>query len=372
MSEETVTTTVSRTPFGALPDGTPVDRIRLDDGLLVVSVLSYGGILGELWAPDAAGRREDVVLGFDDLAGYLGGQPFHGAIIGRFANRIAGARFELNGRTYELEANQGPNHLHGGSGGFNTRVWEVTELPGSGVRLHLVSPDGEAGYPARLDVTVDYTLAGGTLTIGYTATNTEPEGGPATIVNLTNHAYFQLAGHAAGSVGAHVVEIPASRFVRTGPGLIPTGELATVEGTPLDLRSPRARATGWDDPHEQIALAGGYDHTWVLDDAAPGSPVLAARVVEPTSGRVLEVRTDQPGAHLYAGNMMEPLFTGKDGRRYGRREGFCLETQHFPDSPHHPAFPSTVLGPQQTFTTTTSFTFSVSPGHSSSPSDTLP
>ena len=358
MPDDAATTDLSRTPFGVLPDGTPVDRIRLDDGRAAVSVLTYGGIVQELWVPDAAGRRQDVVLGFDDVLGYLGDQPFHGAIVGRFANRIAGAQFELDGRTYQLEANHGPHHLHGGSAAFNTRVWDVTELPGRGVRLHLVSPDGDAGYPARLDVTVDYTLAGGVLTIGFAATNTEPACGPATIVNLTNHAYFQLAGHAAGSVGEHVVELPAGRVARAGAALIPTGELAAVDGTPLDLRTPRTLAAGWDDPHDQITLAGGYDHTWVLDDVAPGSPVLAARVVEPSSGRVLEVRTDQPGAHLYSGNMMEPRFAGKGGRRYGRREGFCLETQHFPDSPHHPEFPSTVLRPQETFTSTTSFAFS--------------
>jgi aldose 1-epimerase len=237
-------------------------------------------------------------------------------------------------------------------------VWQATELPEQGVRLQLVSPDGDAGYPARLEVTVDYTLTGGTLTIDYAATNTEPAGGPSTIVNLTNHAYFQLAGHATGSVGEHLVQIPASRYLPSGDGLIPTGELAPVDGTPFDLRTPTALQAGWDAPHEQLRNAGGYDHTWVLDDAAPGAPTLAARIVEPTSGRILEVRTDQPGSHLYSGNMMEPRFTGKGGRRYDRREAFCLETQHFPDSPHQPGFPSTVLDPGRTFTSTTSFAFS--------------
>jgi aldose 1-epimerase len=351
-------TTVTVSSFGALPDGTAVDRYRLDDGIASIAILTYGGIIQELWAPDRDGRRTDVVLGFDDVIGYLGAQPFHGAIIGRYANRIAGASFDLEGVTYPLEANHGRHHLHGGSHGFNTRVWDAEELPGRGVRLRLTSPDGDAGYPARLDVTVDYTLSGGALTIDYAATNAEPAGGLSTVVNLTNHTYFQLAGHAAGSVGDHVLEVPADRFVASDPDLIPTGEIVPVEGTPLDLRAPRALAAGWEADHEAIRNGGGYDHTWVLDGVTPGTPVLAARVVEPGSGRVLEVHTDQPGSHVYSGNMMEPLFAGKGGRRYGWREALCLETQHFTDSPHHPAFPSTVVAAGTTHRTTTRFTFS--------------
>lgn len=358
MSADAAETEVSTSGVGALPDGTRVDRFVLDDGTVSVAILTYGGIVQELWAPDRDGRRADVVLGFDDVSGYLGDQPFHGAIVGRYANRIAGASFELDGTTYPLEANYGPHHLHGGSHGFATRVWDAEELPGRGVRLRLTSPDGDGGYPARLDVTVDYTLAGGALTIGYAATNAEPAGGCSTVLNLTNHAYFQLAGHAAGSVGDHVVEVPADRVVRSGAWLIPTGEIVPVDGTPFDLRTPRPLSDGWDADDEQIMNAGGYDHTWVLDGATPGCPVLAARVVEPGGGRVLEVHTDQPGSHLYTGNMLEPDFTGKGGRRYGRREGFCVESQHFPDSPHHPDFPSTVLAAGRRFTSTTRFSFS--------------
>lgn len=360
MNGDTKVTVRSRSDFGTLPDGTRVERFQLDDGVVSVSVLDYGCIIQELLAPDRDGRREDVVLGFDSLEGYLGTQPYHGAVIGRFANRIAGARFELNGTTYPLPANDGPNHLHGGPGAFNSRVWEAQELEDPlGVRFRLVSPDGDGGYPARLEVVVEYRLDGGVLTITYTATNTEPEGGPSTVVNLTNHAYFNLAGQGAGQVGDHVIEVPARHFVAGGPGLIPTGELVAVDGTPFDLRVPKPFSAGWDADDAQIANAGGYDHTWVLDGAGPGSPVSAARVTDPSSGRVMEVATDQPGSHIYSGNMMEPRYAGKGGRVYDRREAFCVETQHFPDSPHRPEFPTTVVAPQETFTTTTSFRLTV-------------
>ncbi|MDQ1286901.1 MAG: aldose 1-epimerase [Actinomycetota bacterium] len=347
----------SRSDFGRLPDGTPVERFVLDDGTVRVAVLTYGGILQQVLAPDREGQRADVVLGFDDLAGYLTGQPCHGATIGRFANRIARGVFPLNGTTYQLDLNFGEHHIHGGAGAYRERVWEAEALAGElGVRLRLTSPDGDCGYPGALDVTVGYRLADGVLQVDYTATSTEPAGGLDTVVNLTNHTYFNLAGHDAGPVGDHRVEVPAGRYVVAGPGLIPTGEFAPVDGTPLDLRVPRRFAEGWDAPHDQIVTAGGYDHSWVLDGAA-GSPVPAARVVEPTSGRVLEVATDQPASHVYSGNMMEPLFAGKGGHVYGRREGFCVETQHFADSPNRPEFPSTVLAPGETFRTTTSFRF---------------
>jgi len=350
-------TSVSRQDGGALPDGTPVERWVLDDGTLRVAVLTYGAVLQQVIAPDREGRPADVVLGFDDAAGYrTPGQPYHGAVIGRYANRIADGRFTLNEREYQLARNHGGQHLHGGVEGFDTRVWRAQELDGAGVRLALTSPDGDQGYPGALDVTVDYTLAAGELTLRYTATNAEPAGGPDTILNLTNHTYFNLAGHAAGEVGAHLAQLPSGRIALADERLIPTGAFGDVAGTPFDLREPRPLAAGWDADVEQIAHAGGYDHSWILD-AEPGRPVLAARVTDPASGRVIEVRTDQPAVHLYSGNMMEPLAGAKDGAVYGRRWGFCLETHHLPDSPNHPQFPTTVLHPGETFTTVTAFRF---------------
>jgi aldose 1-epimerase len=348
----------SRSDFGTLPDGTPVERFVLDDGTISAAILTYGGAIQQLLAPDRAGHRADVVLGFDTLDGYLSGQPYHGALVGRYAGRISQGVFDLNGTTYPLTVNHGRHHIHGGPGGFSRRVWTAEDLPGRlGVRLRLNSPDGDCGYPASLEVVVDYHLTDGALTIDYAATNTESTDGPSTIVNLTNHTYFNLAGHAAGQVGDHLVEVPADRYVVCDHELIPTGRVAPVDGTPLDLRTPRRLADGWDADHDQITAAGGYDHSWVLDGATPGSPVPAARVSEPGSGRVLEVSTDQPASHVYSGNMMEALFAGKEGRVYGFREGFCVETQHFPDTPHHEGFPSTVLAPGQTFRTTTRFRF---------------
>ncbi|HEY6795170.1 MAG TPA: aldose epimerase family protein [Kineosporiaceae bacterium] len=356
MSGQATTTALSSTVFGELADGTPVERWVLDDGTVRVAVLSYGGALHEITTPDRNDRRTDVSLGFDTLTGYLRPQPYLGALIGRYANRIAAGRFALNGRTYRLEANDGRNHLHGGSGGFDKRVWSAEPIT-DGVRLALTSPDGDQGYPARLDVTVEYTLGAGNLRIAYAATNAEREGGPDTIVNLTNHCYFNLAGHGAGPIGDHVIEVPADRYAPSDAELIPTGALADVTGTPLDLRVPRAFSDGWDAAFEQIANASGYDHSWLLDGVEPGRPVLAARVIHPDSGRVLEVMTDQPAIHVYSGNRMEHLPGAKGGQAYERRGGFCLETHHLPDSPNHPDFPSTVLAPRQTFRSTTTYRF---------------
>jgi len=351
--------TTSRTVFGELPDGTPVERFVLDDGTVTAAIITFGGVLQQVVAPDREGLRADVVLGFDDAAGYLADRAGHGAVMGRFANRIAGGTFPLNGITYRLDRNYGEHHIHGGAAGFGRRMWEAQELEGTpGVRLHLSSPDGDGGYPGGLDVVVEYRLAGGgALTIDYAATSTEPPGGLDTIVNLTNHAYFNLAGHDAGPVGDHVVEVLGSRYAVAGPTMIPTGELAPVDGTPLDLRRPRRLAEGWDSPHAQIAAAEGFDHTWALDGATSGTLAPAARIVDPASGRVLEVATDQPGSHLYTGNLMTPHVVGKGGGTYGPRGGFCVETQHFADSPNRPEFPSTVLAPGQTFRSTTVFRF---------------
>jgi aldose 1-epimerase len=348
-------------PFGTLADGTSVERYPLRSDELEVAVLSYGGVLQSVLAPDASGRRADVVLGFEDVRRYEADSPYFGAIVGRYANRIAGARFALNDRTYRLTANNGPNTLHGGPHGFDKRVWSVQELPDvNGVRLTLVSPDGDEGFPARLSVTVTYTLAGDSLRLDYEAHNDEPPGGLATVVNLTNHTYWNLAGEGSGSVGDQELQISASSYLPTDAESIPLEGPAPVEGTPLDFREPTAIGLRWREGNDQLAFAGGYDHNYVLDGAAGGAQerdglALAAVASDPGSGRVLEVWTDQPGVQFYSGNKLTGQLRGKSGRLYRQGDAFCLETQHWPDSPHHPEFPSTVLTAQETFRTSTVF-----------------
>jgi aldose 1-epimerase len=341
--------TITQRPVGATREGVAVERFTLrGDGGVEADILSYGGTLAALRAPDAAGRVGDVVLGFDSLGPYLGAQPYLGALVGRYANRIAGGRFSLGGREHTLARNNGPNHLHGGPGGFHRRVWGAEPLGGGAhpaLRLRYLSRDGEEGYPGNLEVTVTYTLAGDELQIDYTAT-TDRE----TVVNLTNHAYFNLAG--GGDILGHLLEIPATRFTPVGPTLIPTGELRPVAGTPLDFRAPTmiGARIGADD--EQLRNAGGYDHNWALDKS-PGELGLAARATDPASGRALEVLTTEPGVQFYAGNMIEGDLAGRGGERYARHSGLCLEAQHFPDSPNQPGFPSTALRPGETYRQTT-------------------
>ncbi len=345
---------------GTLDDGTPVERYVLRSEALEVAVLTYGGIVQSLHAPDRDGRRADVVLGFEDVRRYQDASPYFGALIGRYANRIAQGRFELDGRTYELPVNNGPNTLHGGTEGFDKRIWDAEELPGgAGVRLSLTSPDGDQGFPARLEVAVTYTVDGDRLRMDYEARNAEPEGGSRTVVNLTNHSYWNLAGEGSGSVGEHELQVNASRYTPVSATAIPLGAPAPVEGTPFDFRTPTAIGARWREGDDQLVVAGGYDHNLVLDGGpAAGSSEedrlpLAAVVHEPGSGRVLEVWTDQPGVQFYSGNFLDGTLRGKGGRLYRQGDGFCLETQHWPDSPNHPDYPSTVLGPQETFRTST-------------------
>jgi aldose 1-epimerase len=350
--------------FGILGDGTAVERHVLRSDRLEVGVLSYGGVLQSVSAPDRDGARADVVLGFDDLDDYVEKSPYFGALVGRYANRIAGARFSLNDRSYELPANNGPNTLHGGPDGFDKRVWAVDDSTAGALRLTLESPDGDEGFPARLRLAVTYTLAGDRLRLDYEATNVEPDGGPATVVNLTNHTYWNLAGEGAGSVAEHELRVIAGRYLPIDETSIPLGDPAPVEGTPFDFRAPTAIGARWRQGHDQLAVAGGYDHNYCLDGADGGAPVrdglaLAAVVAEPGSGRVLEVWTDQPGVQLYSGNKLTGSLRGKAGRLYRAGDAFCLETQHWPDSPNHPGYPSTVLGPQQTFRTSTVFGLTV-------------
>ena len=348
---------IERDPFGATPDGTPVERYRLVNAHgLAAEILTYGGTLSRVRAPDRAGMLGDVVLGFDALEPYMAAtNPYLGALIGRYGNRIAGGRFTLDGQAYALACNNGANHLHGGPEGFHRRVWAAnagTTSAGPALELRYRSQDGEEGYPGSLDVTVVYTLDDtGGLSIEYTATADQ-----ATVVNLTNHAYFNLAG--GSDILGHELELAASTFLPIDAGLIPTGELRPVAGTPLDFTRATPIGARIGDDDEQLRLAGGYDHTWVLDKPR-GRVEPVALVREPASGRLLQVSTSESGVQFYAGNQLDGSLVGRGGHRYTRHAGLCLEAQHFPDSPNQPAFPSTVLRPGQVYRQTTIYRFDV-------------
>jgi aldose 1-epimerase len=310
-------------------------------------VIAYGATVTRILAPDRDGRVANVALGFakaDDYAAHRG--HYFGATVGRYANRIADGRFTLDGVVYELERNEGNDTLHGGPQGFDTHQWEILDTDETQVALHTTSSDGEMGFPGAVEVGVVYTLADGALSIDYRATTDAP-----TVVNLTNHTCWNLAGEGSGSVEAHVVELDASRFVAIDERLNPTGELASVDGTPLDFRTPTAIGERLREGHPQLVHARGYDHTFVLDGAKP----FAARVVEPLTGRTLEVETSEPGVQLYTGNFLDGTLVGAAGRAYRQGDCIALETQHFPDSPNQPSFPSTVLRPGSVFTSRTVF-----------------
>jgi aldose 1-epimerase len=347
--------TLHTAPFGTLPDGRAVTCFTLKNAAgVTVKLIDYGATVTEIHAPDRTGRSGNVVLGFDHLAQYLTDSPYFGCATGRFANRIAQGRFTLDGKTYSLAKNNGENHLHGGVAGFDKKLWSAKPLPatadGVSVEFTYVSPDGEEGYPGTLTTVVTYTLtAKNELRIDYRATTDQ-----ATPVNLTNHSYFNLAG--SGDVRGHVVYLNCDGYTPVDAALIPTGEIAPVQGTPLDFTTPatigaRLLLTGLTPP--------GYDHNYVINGGGQ-SLTLAARVVEPGSGRSLEVRTTEPGIQLYSGNFLptEPL-TGVGGVKYAQHGGFCLETQHYPDSINQPRFPSVVLRPGETFRSTTIYTFGV-------------
>ena len=319
-------------------------------------VMTYGATLVSLTAPDRSGHFKNIVLGFDALEPYLAGVPYYGATVGRYANRIAKARFTLDGQTYQLAANDGPNTLHGGKRGFDKRIWKAEPLPqkeGGGVRMTLVSAAGEEGYPGELTVQAVYRLDDhNNLEIEYRATTTAP-----TPVNLANHTYFNLTGDPKVPVLDHLVTINADRFTPVDATLIPTGELRSVTGTPFDFRTAHAVGERIGAQDEQLRLGHGYDHNWVLNKAAPGMS-LAAVVTDPKSGRSLEVRTTQPGVQFYTGNFMDGKPAGS-ARLYAYRTGLCLETQHFPDSPNQAAFPSTILRPGQVYLQKTVFALRV-------------
>ena len=344
-------------PFGKTKDGVAIERYTLKNGHgMEVDVITWGAIVQRIVVPDKAGKPGDVALGFDTLDGYLGQQPYFGAIVGRYGNRIANATFTLNGKKYQLAANNGPNSLHGGLKGFDKRVWTARPLvtpAGQAVELTYVSQDGEEGYPGTLTTKVTYTLTDASeLRIDY-----HLSADADTVANVTNHSYFNLAGQGTGDILKHEIRIQADRFTPVNATLIPTGELRPVQGTPFDFRASTPIGARIDAKDEQVSYGKGYDHNWVLDGHA-GTLRQVVRVSEPTSGRVLEVSTTEPGVQFYTGNFLDGTITGKGGAVYRHRFGLCLETQHFPDSPNQPSFPSTVIKPGQPYTSTTVYKFS--------------
>ncbi|MFG3058850.1 aldose epimerase family protein [Streptomyces sp. NPDC048231] len=342
--------------FGKLDDGTKIYRWSLQNGGTRLKVLSYGGIIQSLEIPDRHGRYANVSLGYDNLAAYVAGTTFFGATIGRYGNRIAKGQFTLDGKKYQLNVNDGVNSLHGGAKGFNTKVWDVEGFTsGSDVGLHLyyTSVDGEMGYPGTLRTKVTFTLnRDGDWRIDYEATTDKP-----TVVNLTNHTYWNLAGEGSGTIEDHELTIAASRYTPTDTGLIPTGELAKVSGTPFDFRKSKPVGRDIRAGHPQQVQAKGFDHNWVLDKGVTAKPVHISTLRDPRSGRTLKIATDQPGLQFYSGNFLDGTLVGTSGRTYRQGDGLCLETQHFPDSPNEPSWPSTVLRPGQTYRTTTIHSF---------------
>jgi aldose 1-epimerase len=350
---------ITRSAFGAA-HGTPVELFTLANRAgMTAAIATYGGIVVSLRVPDRRGRAGEVVLGHDRLEGYLrDNRPYLGAVVGRYANRIARGELPIDGQVHDaLFRNDGEHHLHGGLRGFDKVVWSGTPRQGAdraGVALTYVSRDGEEGYPGNLAVSVTYELDDANeLVMEATATTDRP-----TVCNIAHHGYFNLDWPAQRDVLGHVLQIEADFFTPVGEGLIPTGELRSVHGTPLDFRTPTPIGARIDADDPQLALAGGYDHNWVLN-RSDGDLVPAARVWGPESGRVLEVLTTEPGLQFYSGNFLDGSVVGRGGEVYGRRAGLCLETQHFPDSPHHPGFPSTVLRPGETYRSRTVYRFSV-------------
>lgn len=350
-------TMITKSPFGVLPDGRDVYQFEMKNPAgASVTVITYGATVTRLTVPDRAGHFADVVLGYDSLRGYLGDKSYFGAIVGRYGNRIGKGRFTLDGHTYQLSVNDGENHLHGGTGGFNTVLWEVTAVHDSAVpslTLTYLSPDGEQGYPGTVKLAVTYTLTeANALRIDYEGSTDK-----ATPLNPTHHSYFNLTGSPANTILNHTLQIEADSMTPVGPGLITTGAIIPVAGTPLDFRSPVAIGAHISDANEQLALGLGYDHNWVLRNFT-GAVRPVATLYDSSSGRVLTVLTDQPGLQFYSGNFLDGSVTGKGGIRYAHRTGLCLEAQRYPDSPNKPDFPSSIVRPGETYRQTTIYQFS--------------
>ena len=341
----------NRRIFGYTPGGAEVEELTLRDGALACQILTYGGAVRSLVVPGRDGNPVDVALGFGALEDYMAQDKYMGAVVGRYANRIAGARFTLNGVEYHLAANDGPNSLHGGRAGFDKQVWSVSELSKNRVTLSLDSPGGQEGYPGALSVRVTYTLARGALSIGYWAGHTGD-----TVFNPSSHTYFNLSGHHSGRVEGQYIRLNASRYTPTLPGSIPTGELAPVDATPMDLRTAQPIGARINEPFGQLTLAGGYDHNWVIDgwDRALRPAALAW---SPETGISMEVSTTLPGVQFYTGNYLDGCPVGKGGAVYAARCGFCLETQFFPDTPNQPSFPSCVLRAGEDYNSRTVYRF---------------
>ena len=343
--------TVTQEPFGTLPDGTAVELYTLaNPGGTKARIMTYGATLVSLEVRDRAGQAGDITLGYGSLDGYLKVSPYFGSTVGRYGNRIAKGRFTLNGAEYKLAVNNGENHLHGGLKGFDKVIWKATPFEGQGargVRFEYLSKDGEEGYPGNLACTLIYTLTDtDEIKLDYTATTDK-----ATPVNLTHHSYFNLAGQGVGDILGHELLINADRYTPVDEGLIPTGELKAVKGGPMDFTTPQTIGA-------RIAqVSGGYDHNYVLNRSSEGLQK-AAKVFEPTTGREMEILTTEPGIQFYSGNFLDGTITGKAGKVYPKHAGFCLETQHFPDSPNKPGFPSTILEPGKTYETHTIYKFS--------------
>jgi aldose 1-epimerase len=363
-----VEATIVKAPFGTAPGGSSVDIYTLTNASgMEARITNYGGILVSLKVPDRNGKLEDVTLGYDSLSQYIADNPYFGALIGRYGNRIGKARITLDGMEYKLAANNGPNHLHGGLKGFDKVVWLAEPLTvksvdsptghgGVGLRLRYHSPGMEEGYPGNLDVQVIYTLTDAGEFCIYYAAKTDA----TTIVNLTHHSYFNLTGGMKGDVLGHELQIRADSFIPVDETLIPTGEVRPLDGSPLDFRAAKAIGRDIEATGEQLQFGQGYDHCWVLNRPKPGENLsLAAKVYEPVSGRVMEVLTTEPGLQFYSGNFLDGVYTGKGGKVYNDRAGFCLETEHYPDSPNQPGFPSVVLKPGDTYRTTTVYRFGV-------------
>ncbi|OAZ94527.1 aldose epimerase family protein [Halomonas sp. G11] len=356
---------IDKSVLGQLPDGRQVDVYRFTNANgIELQVTNYGGIILSLKTPDVDGEFDDIALGFDSLEAYLSDEyrqanPYFGAIIGRYGNRIAGGQFSLDGETYSLATNDGNNHLHGGDQGFDKVLWQAEPFEnasGTGLVLRYTSEDGEEGYPGRLETQVTYTLTDNDeLMVDYRATTDK-----ATPVNLTQHSYFNLKGEGSDTILDHHLLINAPEFTPVNDSLIPTGEIRSVDGTPFDFTQPTPIGERIDQDNEQLGFGGGYDHNFVLDrdNAASDELVLAAKVWEPQSGRMVEIETTEPGIQFYSGNFLDGSLTGKRGEPYGQRSGFALETQHYPDSPNQEAFPSTILEPDETYRSRTVYRFS--------------